>query len=45
MSAAEKSVFGWCCMLDGMAMIELLAYTIRTVRGGITAVMPGDECE
>ena len=42
--ATGKSEFGWCCMVDGMVMIELLAYTIRSDRGRIAAVGTENYC-
>ena len=44
MLATGKSEFGWCCMVDGMVMIELLAYTIRSDRGRIAAVGTENYC-
>lgn len=39
MSAAEKSEFGVCGVVGGMAVIVMLAYTMRLVRGRIAAVI------
>lgn len=36
--AFEKSEFGWCCMLGGMTVIELLAFAMRQSRGCETAL-------
>lgn len=33
----EKSEFGVCGVVGGMMVIELLAYTVRSVRGRIAA--------
>ena len=33
-----KSEFGLCGVVGGMMVIEMLAYTMRLVRGGIVAV-------
>ncbi len=35
--AVEKSEFGVCGVVGGMMVIELLAYTVRSVRGRIAA--------
>ena len=38
MSAAGKSELGLCGVVGGMAVIVMLAYTMRLLRGGIVAV-------
>lgn len=38
-AAAGKSEFGLCGVVGGMAVIVMLAYTMRFVRGRIAAVM------
>ena len=42
--AAEKSEFGVCGVVGGMTMIELLAYTMRSVRDRIAAVGTENYC-
>mgnify|MGYP003302429131 CR=1 FL=1 len=44
LAAAEKSEFGVCGVVGGMMVIELLAYTMRSVRGGIAAVGNENYC-
>ncbi len=43
-TAAEKSEFGLCGVVGGMMVIELVAYTMRSVRGRIAAVRTENYC-
>ena len=44
LAAVEKSAFGLLGVVDGMMVIELLAYTMRSVRGRIAAVGNENYC-
>ena len=44
LAAVGKSEFGLCAVVDGMMVIELLAYTMRSVRGRIAAVGNENYC-
>lgn len=44
LAAAEKSEFGVYSVVDGMAMIVMLAYTMMSVRGGIAATGNENYC-
>ena len=45
LAALRKSELELYGVAGGMTVIVLLAYTMRSVRGKITAVMPENECD
>ena len=44
LAAVGKSEFGLCGVVGGMTVIELVAYTMRSVRGRIAAVRTENYC-